>query len=568
MAMKIFEQGPGSRSGSGPDEYGIQPGELARYGGIAVGALIVAVAVFVWFFCRIEVEEGAFAPLLKKTGQEIANTDILAPGPEFKGPQFEILQEGRHFRNPYKWYWPKPMKATVIEKGQVGVVIRRTGEPLAEGQIVVDNDRQKGILESQYNPGRYYLNLWEYDVEIHPMVKIEPGFMGVVTRLVGTNGENPNVFVVKKGERGVQPDLLSAGTFPEFSNPYVFMVTPIDVRSQKFEMGREYSMTFPSKYGFDIRVEGTIEWAPDVENLPELFVKYVDEQDLQESGGINNIQRKVILPYARSYFRLIGGQYRAVDYITGDTRILVQEEVKKRLRESCAQQGIEIRGFVIRATEPPRRIREQYERREIARREMEQFAEEIKMEIGNVVMEGAKPKLGPDDKPILNERGGPVTVGGKPKLGPDNKPLREGGRLAKVIQERRKDRESKFGKVRGSIAEVVRGAERYKAVEVTKAERDLAVAKINLEAARDKAAQALAKGKAQAAVTVMKYKAEAQAVQAKIAAFKTGEKYAEYQLIRKFSPGIRRILSNTDGLFARLFERFAQIGAGAPAKED
>ena len=562
--MKIFEQGRDSRS----DEYGIRPGEIAKYGCIAVAALIVAVGIFVWYFCRIEVGEGKFVPLLGKTGKEISNTDILAPGPEFKGPQFNILQEGRHFRNPYAWYWPRPMKATVIEKGQVGVVIRRWGGPLEEGQVVVRNDEQKGILEGQYNPGRYYLNLWGYDVEIHPMVKIEPGFMGVVTRLVGAEAENPNVFVVKKGERGTQPDLLPPGTFPEYSNPYVFMVTPIDVRSQKFEMGREYTITFPSKYGFDIRVEGTIEWAPDIAKLPKLFVKYVDEQDLQESGGMNNIQRKVILPYARSYFRMIGAQYRAVDYMTGAPRIRVQNEVLRRLHESCAEQGIEIRAFVIRATEPPKRIREQYERRGMARVEIKQFTEEIKTEIGNIVMEGAQPELGPDGKVVLDERGNPRLVGGKEKLGPDGRPLREGGRLARAIEQRRRDRESKFGKVRGTIVELVRDAERYQKVEVTKAEKDLAVASINLEAAEDKAAQALAKGKAEAEVTVMKHRAEAEGVKAKISAFKTGEKYAEYQLIRKFSPGIRRILSNTEGLFARLFERFAKMGASKETKKD
>ncbi len=558
--MKISEQGRGPR----PDQYGVRAGEIVKYGAIAVAAVIAAAVIFVWFFCRIEVEEGEFVPLLRKTGKEISNSDILAPGPEFKGPQIEILQEGRHFRNPYEWYWPRPMKATVIRKGEVGVLVRRVGEPLEQGQVVARNDRQKGILEGQYNPGRYYLNLWEYDVEIHPMVKIEPGFMGVVTRLVGEEAENPNVFVVKKGERGVQPDLRSPGTFPAYSNPYVFLVTPIDVRSQKFEMGRKYVITFPSKYGFDIRVEGTIEWAPDIDKLPELFVKYVDEQDLQESGGINNIQRKVILPYARSYFRMIGGQYRAVDYITGDTRRLVQQEMERRLRESCAEQGIEIRAFVIRATEPPRRIRDQYERREIADREIDQFTKEIEMEIGNVVMEGAKPELGPDGKVVLDERGDPKLVGGTEKRGPDGEPLREGGRLAKVIQERRKDRESKLGLVRGTIVELVRDAERYQAVEVTIAQKDLAVSKINLEAAGDLAAQALAKGKAEAEVIVMKHTAEAEGVKAKVSAFKTGEKYAEYQLIIKFSPGIRRILSNTEGLFARLFERFAKMG---PSKE-
>ena len=318
---------------------------------------------FIWFECRIEVEEGEFVPLLKKAGKVLDNSQIMAPSPEFRGPQLEILKEGRHFRNPYHWWWPRPMKATVIPNQQVGVIIRKFGDPLPPRDVVTSNDSQKGILPEPRSPGRYYLNKWAYDVELHPMVKIEPGFMGVVTLLVGKTPEDPNVFVVEKGERGTQPYLLQPGTHPRYSNPYVHLVTPIDVRSHKFEMSGNYGITFPSKYGFDIRVEGTIEWAPDVSKLPELFVKYVDDADLKASGGINNIQRKIILPFARSYFRTIGGEHRAVDYITGDTRIKVQEQVEQRLRESCAAEGIEIRSFVIRATEPPKSIREQYERR-------------------------------------------------------------------------------------------------------------------------------------------------------------------------------------------------------------
>jgi regulator of protease activity HflC (stomatin/prohibitin superfamily) len=545
------------------DRYGIRAADLAKYGGIALGALVVGVGIFVWFFCRIDVRKGEFCPLLRKTGKEISNRDVLAPTGEYKGPQFEILKEGRHFRNPYTWYWPRPMPATVVPPLKVGVMVRRYGEPLEVGQVIVRSDKQKGILADPLGPGRHYVNLWAYDVEIHDMVRIEPGFMGVVTGLVGKDPADPNVFVVKEGERGTQPLLLPPGTHPDYSNPYVYLVTQIDVRSQKFEMAGQYSITFPSKYGFDIRAEGTIEWAPDLEKLPELFVKYVDERDLQESGGINNIQRKIILPFARSYFRTIGGQFRAVDFITGSTRLRVQNEVEQRLRESCAREGIVIRAFVIRATEPPKPIREQYERREIAEREIDRFRKEIETEIGSVVMTGGRPKLDPDGEPVLDEQGRPVLIGGQPQIGPDGKPVREGGRLKKVLQERRKDREGKLGGVRERIAQTVRDAERYLAVETTKAAKQLAVAKIMLEAARDRAAKTLAEGKAEANVTVMKHQAEAEAVKAKVSAFRSGEKYAQYQLITKFSPGIRRILSNTEGLFARLFERFARIGTEA-----
>ncbi|HUW32874.1 MAG TPA: SPFH domain-containing protein [Planctomycetota bacterium] len=550
-----YDAGSGDR-GNG---YGFDSGSIAKTVVAAIAAIVFVVAVYFWSFCRIQVDKGEFVPLLHKTGKNLTNDMILAPDPEFSGPQLEILREGRHFRNPYYWSWPKPIKATVIDQAEVGILIRKYGKPLPLGDVIARDKDEKGILAEPLTPGRYYINLWAFDVEEVPMVKIEPGFMGVVTLKVGDWPENPNEFVVKEGERGTQPQLLPPGTHPQYSNRHVHMVTPIDVRSQKFEMRDEYGVTFLSKYGFGIKVEGVIEWAPDIEKLPELFVKYVDDQDLKKSGGIDNIQRKLILPFARSYFRTIGGQHRAVDYIRGDTRIKVQNEVERRLRESCAAEGVLIRSFVIRATEPPPVIRQQYGRREISRREIDQYEKEIETQIGTIAMEGGTPKLDEDGKPVLDEGGKPIIEGGTPKLDDNGEPIREGGRLAKVIQERSKDREMQRGGIREMVATEVRAGEQYRAVEVTKAEKDLAVAEIMLEAAKDKAAQVREAGTAEAAVTVMKNQAEAEAVKAKVTAFETGDKYAEYQFIKKLSPGIHRILSNTEGPFASLFERFASL---------
>ncbi len=534
---------------------------------LSIPALLVVVLVllfsgglFIWYGCRIDVESGHFSPLMKKTGNNLSNEMVLAPSADFKGPQSEILQEGRHFRNPYVWRWPsEPLRATMIDKGRVGIIIRQYGKALPPGEVIARNIDEKGIVLEPLRPGRHYLNTWAYEVEIVDMVKIEPGYMGVVSLLVGKEPKKSFEFTVNRGERGIQPFLLPPGTHPEYSNKYICRVTPIDVRSHKLEMVGEKSISFPSKYGFDIRVEGIIEWAPDLKKLPELFVKFVDEEDLEKSGGINNIEQKVIFPFVRSFFRTVGGSYRAVDYITGSTRIVVQNEVEKRLREACAAEGILIKSVVIKATKPPQQLRQQYERREIAKRLKDRYEKEIEMEIGNAVMVGQNPKLDPDGNPVLDETGKVIMTGGKAKLDPEGKPVREGGRLKQKIFQRKKDREQQFGLVRKEIAKKVREAEQYQAVQVTQAQKELAVAKIKLEAAKDMAAAVLAQGKAEAAVTVMQYEAEAEGVKAKVKAFGVGDKYAEYTLITKLAPGISEILSNTEGLFAQLFARFISL---------
>jgi len=525
----------GGRNRGGGDTYGFGGVSVVKLVVIAVLAIAIAIGGFVWFVCRIEVGKGELVTVMRKTGKDITNEQLFAPSPDYRGPQFEVLKEGRHFKNPYTWWWKSPLKAISIPKDRVGILVRRHGKRLPHGQFIARSTDQKGIVAQPLLPGRHYINPWEYHVNEKPMVKIEPGFKGVVTLLVGKMPEDSNVFVVGKGERGTQPELLEPGTHPEYSNPYVHMVTPIDVRSRKFEMAGEYKITFLSKFGFDIEVEGTIEWAPEPPTLPELFVKYVDSDDLKKSGGINNIQRKIILPYARSFFRTVGGQYRAVDYITGTTRVEVQTEVQRRLRQACAKEGIVVRSFVIRSTKPPSKIREQYERREIAKRQIDRFEKEIETEIGSMVFDGSEPKRDEDGEIV-----------------------REGGRLMQLIQKHRHDRESKLGRVREDVRQKIRAAEQYAKVLITKANEMLEVARLKYEAASDEAEAVRAAGTAEAAVTVMRNEAEAEAVRAKVSAFGTGGQYAENLLIQALAPGITEILSNTDesSPFARLFERF------------
>ncbi len=120
-----------------------------------------------------------------------------------------------------------------------------------------------------------------------------------------------------------------------------------------------------------------------------------------------------------------------------------------------------------------------------------------------------------------------------------------------------------IGLIGESIATQIREAEKYRNIEVTQANRDVTVAKINLEAAKDRAAGVKAEGLADAAVMVMEFKAEAEGVKDKVSAFGTGDKYAANLLINKLAPGIREILSNTEGPFAKLFERFASLGSNS-----
>ena len=137
--------------------------------------------------------------------------------------------------------------------------------------------------------------------------------------------------------------------------------------------------------------------------------------------------------------------------------------------------------------------------------------------------------------------------------------------MAKMIETQRKDRSTKLGDVRAQIAEKERQAEEYKAVEVTKAETELEIAERSLKAAKDRAAAILAEGTSKADVSLMKARATADGIKAKVTAIGGGTKYAESVFSTKIAPAMQRIMSPTDGPFANLFLRFSTMPTTQPA---
>src|SRR5215471_9792850 len=84
---------------------GSGPPWIFLLGGVIVLASIAGLPIFYYGVCRIDVPTGHMAVMTRKTGLDLANEDELAPTPNHKGLQKEVLAEGRHFRNPWTWDW-------------------------------------------------------------------------------------------------------------------------------------------------------------------------------------------------------------------------------------------------------------------------------------------------------------------------------------------------------------------------------------------------------------------------------------------------------------------------------
>ncbi len=505
----------------------------------AIGAIIVLIvlvgAVF-WFIIRVEVRANEILVLVNKTGKnvpaELADEfgDQVVLYPElvkaiaartgeteeevrsgYKGIRYEKLKEGRYFPNPYSFKSVK-MGAVNIDQNEMGVLIRRFGKPLPFPKTVATEPDERGPVKGNLMPGRHNVNLLAHDVQRFPSVQIPEGHVGVVTLLSGDDPQEKNTYTVAPGEKGVQQETLPPGL--EYYNPYLQQIDLVDVRSHKYDMLGDGAIFFPSNDSFTIRIEGTIEWAIHPDRVAEVTVAYGDGEDILD---------KVILPNARSISRIQGSKLRAGEFISGKTRTAFQERLLEELKRECRLRGIVIKAALVRDILPPAEIAALISQREQADQEMDRSKNR---------MEEAKSE-------------------------------------AKLVVQREMQEQNRYlGDARRQVVTVTKEAEQRKTVAVTKARRELEVAKLALEAAEKEASAIRSRGQAEGNVILFEYKAKAEPLAMAVEAFGDGVTYAQQFFFRRVAPSIRSIVSNTEGPFAdtlkqlQTFENGTQQGGG------
>ena len=490
-----------------------------RNAAIAVVLLVVAATLLLRSFL-INVERGEVAVLIKKTGRDLPNGLEIAPSEEYKGVQRELLNEGRHWRNPYVYEW-EVRPQVVIPNGKLGLLVSLTGDDLPGGQFLaaVGDDGEattKGVVPGVLKPGRYPINPYLYEiVEAEPQT-INAGFKGIVTNLVGPMPEDPNELLVDASHRGVQGETVDPGT--HYLNPYQYRINTLDCRSERFDLSETGEMGFPSKDGFWISLDGVIEFRVDPDRAAEVYVIY---NDLEANGDLihEELIRKVILPKARSFCRLEGSDKLGREFIQGETRTQFQQDFEDAMREECEPLGIQIIQALITRIRPPEQIADPVRQREIAKQQEQQYQQEI-------MQQQSEQQLAIEKALVEQKR--------------------------KVVQADQ------------SVVKVTTEAKQRQEVAITEADSNLAVARFKLEAAKDEAAAIEARGNAAAEVIRFENQAEAAGWQKSVEAFAEGESdaeagrgFAQYVMYSKLAGAYREMMVNTaDSPIMQIFGQF------------
>ena len=339
----------------------------------AVIAIVLLLSLFVWYGCRIEPGNGQIAVLIRKTGKNLPQDAILAPSADYKGVQLEVLGEGRYFRNPYTWDW-KILPVTDIPAGKFGVLVRKFGKNLPEGEIIAPGPDYKGIVREVLGTGKHRINPYAYDVQVYDDIRIMPGNIGVVANLAGrdlfsgsgNDLNNAKGFLVDSGRKGVLKDVLKEGTHR--INPFIRSVSIVNIQSQRYEFSGKDAIGFISLDGFPISLEGTVEFNISAESAPRLT---------HEVGDMDDILKKLILPSVSGFARIEGSKKSATEFIVGESRQIFQNRLEEFLRKTCKVWGISINSVLIRDILPPQEIAEIIRNRELAEQEAKKFKQQI-----------------------------------------------------------------------------------------------------------------------------------------------------------------------------------------------
>jgi uncharacterized membrane protein YqiK len=175
--------------------------------------------------------------------RELPDGRILATKGE-AGFQAKTLAPGLYF-GMWVWQYSVTMeKFTVIPEGKIGLVLSKDGAEIPTGGILakrvecdnfqdaekfLNNGGARGRQTAFITAGSYRINSMLFDISITEMVRIQESMVGIVTALDGmpieegqiagklvdghNNFQNFDVFLQSGGNRGLQPQVILAGSY-------------------------------------------------------------------------------------------------------------------------------------------------------------------------------------------------------------------------------------------------------------------------------------------------------------------------------------------------------------------
>jgi hypothetical protein len=312
----------------------------------------------------INVPPGKIGVVTSKVGTDLPQGEFLADEGQ-KGIARRVLGPGKYRLNPVG-YSVKVEDAVVIPIGYVGLITSLSGTQAPEGAFAKPGE--KGVREDILQPGLYYVNPKEFQINV-----LEIGVNQV--SLLGREGSA----VITKGQIAVQNEAMDAlqdnmlkqqqakrrdyykQSDMEMQQRSANMPPVKKPTSQQHEGDSVHVLnefvTFPSRDGFLISLDMTVEFELLPENIAWLYRNY---------GDLPAVVDKVLMPQILSITRNKGSEYRAKDFIVGEGREKFQNDMTEALSKTMAEKRIITHNALIRHVDVPMQILDPIQKASIA----------------------------------------------------------------------------------------------------------------------------------------------------------------------------------------------------------
>ena len=333
----------------------------------------------------VNIPVGKVGVVTSKVGKELPSGEILAADNESKGIWTDVLGPGSYRLNP-EGYTVTELDVINIPIGYVGVVTSQTGEPVKPGEFA--GPGQKGVMKDVLQPGLYYINNRAHQVDVLEIGMNQVSILGrsgsvVITKSQIANAssaladlqqntiqvqqEKRNKYLEANRSRGFISQQTLNSDISSMVQSARKKMTPKDKIAlehgaqppsggariattqapESVAFGIKRFVEFPSRDGFQILIDMTVEFELMPENISRIYMLY---------GDLPAVVDKIILPQILSISRIKGSSYGARDFIDGEGRQQFQTDLTTELTRVMKEKHIMIHNAIIRHVEVPKEI--------------------------------------------------------------------------------------------------------------------------------------------------------------------------------------------------------------------
>jgi uncharacterized membrane protein YqiK len=327
-----------------------------------------------------------------------------------KGRQSAVLTAGYYRINPILFRVLGDIQITKIDSDKVGIVTVLDGAPMPTGQMAAkavegnDNFQNpeefirhggcRGLQEQIILAGTYNINPWFCEIEEHPLIEVPIGHVGVVVSFVGDDardisGEHfTHGNIVRQGSKGVWDVPLYPGKHP--LNPRIMKIELVPTTNivLNWASARTESRKLDEKLS-TITVRSKDGFTFNLDVSQIINIGATKAPwVISRMGSVRNLVNQVLEPIVGNYFRNSAQNYTVLDFLS--RRSDRQAEARQHISDAINDYDVQSVDTLIGDITPPQELMLTLTARKIAEEQQKTFVTEQQTQITRQELERQK----------------------------------------------------------------------------------------------------------------------------------------------------------------------------------